>query len=170
MAAEVIPRRDHRAHAQGNVTQLVALSGKLDRRGGCVQAQRFARVELQEVDGLADVGVCLSPVLADFAGEPRAEFELAQADETGSAKEQGSALLRGGAAPRRKRSLCRSHCQLDVALVGALVDADHLGGPGGIDGDDLRLRLDPLSADDEIVFVPEPVLHRSQRLLHRALR
>ena len=51
---------------------------------GVVAAARregFAGVELEEVDGLADVGVGLGPVLADLEDEPGAEIELALADE-----------------------------------------------------------------------------------------
>jgi hypothetical protein len=128
----------------------------LDGGGGCVQAQRFAGVELQEVDGLADVRVCLSPVLADFAGEPRAEFEFAQADEAGSAKEQGSAFLHRLAAPGRECRLRDLHRRFHVALIGALVDADHFRGAGWVDGDDLRVglasRLPPMH---EVVLVAQ---------------
>ena len=68
-----VPRRDDGADAERNVAELVALSGVLDGRGGGVEAEGFAGVELEEVDGLAYVGVGLGPVLADLVGEPGAE-------------------------------------------------------------------------------------------------
>ena len=70
-----VPGRNDGADAQRNVAQLVAFSGELDGRGGCVQAQGLAGVELEEVDGLAYVGVGFGPVLADFEGQPGAELE-----------------------------------------------------------------------------------------------
>ena len=80
--------RDDGAHAERDVKQLVALAGVLDGGGCGGQAQGFACVELEEVDGLAHVGVGLGPVLADFVGEPGAELELALADDVGGAEQQ----------------------------------------------------------------------------------
>ncbi len=76
-----VPRRNDGADAERNIEQAVALAGVLDGRGGGGEAQGFAGVELEEVDGLGDVGVGLGPVLADFVGEPGAELELALADD-----------------------------------------------------------------------------------------
>ena len=64
-----------------NVNQLVALAGILDRRCGSSKAQGFARIELEEIDGLGHIGVGFRPVLADFISEPCAELELTGAND-----------------------------------------------------------------------------------------
>ena len=102
-----VPRRNDGADAERNVEELVALAGILDGRGGVVEAQRFAGVELEEVDGLAYVGVGFGPVLADLVGEPRAELEFALANECCGAEEQRGALLRRGSAPGLEGCLAR---------------------------------------------------------------
>ena len=94
-----VPRRNHRAHAERNIEQFVALAGVLDGRGGGGQAQSFAGIELKEIDGFAHVGVGLGPVLAHLIGEPGAELELAPADDLGRAQEQGNPVLDGSPAP-----------------------------------------------------------------------
>ena len=94
-----VPGRDDGAHAERDIEEFVALARILDGRAGGGQAQRLAGVELEEIDGLADIGVGLGPVLADFVGEPGHEFELAPADDFGSAKEQRDAFFGCGAAP-----------------------------------------------------------------------
>ena len=99
-----IPRRNHRAHAQRNVDQRVALAGHLHRQFGPRQAQRFAGIVFAEVDGLGDIGVGLGPVLADFEDQPRAEFELALAQQIANAEEQAGALFDRRLAPARKAS------------------------------------------------------------------
>src|SRR5258708_11893429 len=78
-----VPWWDDSAYAEGNVAQLVALAGELDWRGCLVQPDGLASVELEEVDGLAHVGVGLGPVLAYLEGEPGAELEAAFANEGG---------------------------------------------------------------------------------------
>ena len=102
MAAAVMPAmmakgkfhgRNDRAHAERDVEELVALAGILDGRGCGGQAQGFAGVELKEIDGFAHVGVGLSPVLADFIGEPGAELEVAAANDFGGIEQQGDALV-----------------------------------------------------------------------------
>src|ERR1017187_2006628 len=60
MAAEVMPAMI----AEGNVTELVALSGILDGRGRGVEAQGFAGLNQEDGDRLALLGVGLGPVLA----------------------------------------------------------------------------------------------------------
>ncbi len=102
MAAAVMPAMMAKGKFQGendsadserDVEQLVALAGILNgsRSGG--QSQRLAGVELEKVDGLADIGVGFGPVFANFIGEPGHEFELALTDDSGSAKEQRDALI-----------------------------------------------------------------------------
>ena len=90
------------------------------------------RVELEEVDGLADVGVGFGPVLADFVGEPGAELEFALADDVGGVEQQGDARSTEVAAPgleARKRGL---HRLLSVLRAGLLVNADDLRGAAGL--------------------------------------
>src|SRR5882757_2661215 len=54
-----VPRRNHSPYTQRNVAQLVALAGELDRRLRLIQPERLTCVELEEVDGLAYIGVGL---------------------------------------------------------------------------------------------------------------
>ena len=116
-----IPRRNHRAHAQRNVDQSVALARHLHRQFGPRQAQRLARVVFAEVDGLGDVGVGFGPVLADFENQPGAEFELALAQQIAHAEEQAGALFDRSPAPAGKGFERRLHRGLDVLLAGLLV-------------------------------------------------
>ena len=121
-----IPRRNHRAHAERNVHQRVALAGQLDRRLRLGEAQRFARVELAEVDGLGDVGVGLGPVLADFEDQPRHVFHLALAHQVADAEQQAGALFDRGAAPGFEGLQRGLHGGLNVLFAGFLMDADDL--------------------------------------------
>ena len=178
MAAEVMPAMMARgkfhggndgADAEGDVAELVALAGELDGGGGRVEAEGFAGVELEEVDGLAHVGVGLGPVLADLIGEPRAQLELAQAHEAGGAEEQGSAFGRGLARPGCEGGLRGGHRGFHMLLVGALVDADDFGGARRVDGDDLGAGADALATDDEVIIVAEPGLDAGESFLHGTL-
>ena len=122
-----VPRRNHRADAERNVVQRVVLAGQLDGRLRLGEAQRFARVELAEVDGLGDVGVGFSPVLADFEDQPGHEFHLALAHEC---RRRGTARLARSSTVVRlqdSKGLERGlHRWLDVLFAGLLVDADNL--------------------------------------------
>ena len=83
-----IPRRDDRADAERHVEELVALAGILDRRRGIGETQSFAGVELEEVDGLCDIGIGFCPVLSDLVSEPGAELELAITNDGRGAQQQ----------------------------------------------------------------------------------
>src|SRR5579863_5014358 len=72
-----VPGRNHRTYAERNVKKLVALAGILNGSRGPGQAQRFARVELKEVDRLAHVRVGFGPVLANLVDEPSHELKSA---------------------------------------------------------------------------------------------
>ena len=107
-----------------------------------IEAKGFAAVELEEVDGLAYVGVGLGPVFADLEGEPCAELEAAFANQCSGAEEEGCALGDGSAAPGGESGLRGLHGRFDVLGRGALVDADDLRRMGGVDGEDLAGGLD----------------------------
>ena len=149
----------------GNVAELVALAGELDGGGGLVEAEGFAAVELEEVDGLAYVGVGLGPVFADLEGEPGAELEFALADEVGGAEEQGGALCDGCGSRCRRRPgrpcIAASACSASARWW----TADDLGGAGRVGGDDLVFGLEAAAADDEVVLVAELVSDVSESLL-----
>ena len=46
-----------------------------------LRAEGFARVELEEVDGLGDISIGLSPILADFEYQPGVELEASLLDD-----------------------------------------------------------------------------------------
>src|ERR1035441_9857831 len=72
---------------------------QLDGRLRLGEAQDLARVKLAKVDSLGDVGVGLSPVLADFEDQPRHEFHLALAHEVADAEDEARALFDSRGAP-----------------------------------------------------------------------
>ena len=92
----------------------------------CVETQRLARVEFQEVDGFGGVGFGFGPVLADFEHQPGVEFELALAEDFGGAEQHAGALFDGGVLPCLEGGERRLHRGLDVLDAGLLMDADDL--------------------------------------------
>src|SRR5208282_4173991 len=85
-----VPGRDDRADAERDVEEFVPLAGILDGRGRGGEAEGLASVKLKKINGFANVGVGLSPVLPDFIGEPGEELELAGTDDVGGGEEEGS--------------------------------------------------------------------------------
>ena len=146
-------------YAERNVHQGVAFARHLHRQFGAREAQRLARVELAEVDGLGDIGIGLGPVLADFKNQPGAEFEFALAHYVAHVEEQAGALFKRRPAPTGKGCERRLHGRLDVLLAGLLVNADQLRGLGGIDGLDLVAGPGPLAADDQVVLAAQLAAH-----------
>ena len=163
-----IPRRNHRAHAQRNVGQGVALAGQLHRRLGLGEAQRLARVELAEVDGLGDVGIGLKPVLRNFKDQPGHEFQLALAHQIAHAKQQRRALFGGSVSPAFEGLRSGIDGGLNVLLAGFLMDADHFGGFGRIDGTDLVRGLDAFAANDQVILAAQLPAHFFERGAHLA--
>ena len=94
--------------------QCIVLAGKLNRRLSFREAQRFAGIELAEVDGLGNVGVGLGPVLADFEHQPRHVFHLALAHQVADAEHQTGALFDRSAAPGFESAERGLHGGLDV--------------------------------------------------------
>ena len=154
-----IPRRNHRADAERNVGQRVALARQLHGRLGFGEAQGLARVELAEIDGLGNVGIGLEPVLRNFEHQPGHEFELALAHHIGDAEQERGALLDRSAAPVGERLRRGLHGGLDVLIAGFLVNADHFRRLGGIDGTNLVGGLDALAADDQVVLAAQLATH-----------
>ena len=128
-----IPRRNDRTHAERDIEQPVAFARVLDGRGSRGEAQGFARVELEEVDGLGYVGIGFGPILADFVGEPRTKLELAFTDDVRRVEQELNALVCRGAAPGFERRQGRRHGLLRVFGAGLLVHANDLLGPSGIE-------------------------------------
>ena len=103
-----VPGRDHRADAARRVVQLVALAGHLQQRRpvAALQLDRGARVELEEVDRLADVGIGLRPGLGALAHGERGQRGAPLAHPGGGAQQRGRALghrRRGPACEGRAR-------------------------------------------------------------------
>src|SRR5579871_4367970 len=76
-----IPGRDHDAHAQGQVKQLILFAGELMDFLRTGQADHFARVIIAKIDRLGDVGFGLQPSLSGLVDEPGVELELAAAQD-----------------------------------------------------------------------------------------
>ena len=91
-----IPRRNHHAHAQRNVTQPAALARQLHGRPGVGEAKRFQGVEIAEVNQFSDVAIGLGPVFADLEDHPRHQLELALAQQYAHPEQQVGAFLDGG--------------------------------------------------------------------------
>src|SRR5207302_4406030 len=157
------------AYAERNVAEFVALAGELDGRGGVVEPKGFASVKLEEVDSLADIGVCFGPVFTDFEGEPGAELEAAFANERGGGEQQGCTVLDGNSAPADKCGLRGLHRLLDVLLSCSLMDADHLSRMRGVHGEDFARGLQPAATDDDVVLAAEFGANIGERSLHAAL-
>ena len=66
-----VPRRDHRRDAARGVAHRVALAAHLEQLRRALELHRLARVVLEEVDRLADVGIRLAPT-ASRTRAPRA--------------------------------------------------------------------------------------------------
>src|SRR3984957_10303097 len=153
--ARKIPRRNHGAYAQRNVHHRIVLAGQLDGRLRLRKAKRLASVELAEIDGLGNIGVGLSPVLADFKHQPRHEFHLALAHEITDAEHQAGALFHRGTAPRFECLERGGHRWLYVLLAGLLMGADNLRRFRWIQRLDLVGFLDAFASDDEVILVAQ---------------
>ncbi len=163
-----IPGRNHRTHAERNVEELVAFAGILNGRDGRGQAQRFAGVELEEVDGFAHVSIGLGPVFADFVGEPGHELELAPANRLRGPKQQRDARFDRGLAPGIEGVQRGSHGSIYLCRAGHLMHTDNLRRPRGIDGANPLRSLEPLAADDERVLAAEMRGHLVESVAHGA--
>ena len=148
--------------------EFVALTGELDGRGGSGKPKRLAGVELQEVDGLADIGVRLTGVLSDLVGEPGVELELAAANDLGDIQQERNARLDRGARPRFEGRECRVDGKLRVLGSGLLVDADNLGGARRIERANLTLGAQALAAGDKVVLAAQLTGNAVKRGLHGA--
>ncbi len=131
---------------------MIALAGQLHRGFGLRQTQRFAAIELAEVDGLGDVSVGLGPVLRNFEDQPGHVFHLALAHHVGDAEQQRGALFDGSAAPALVGAQCGLHGGLDLFFSGFLMQANDLGRLCGIDGLDLVAGFHALAADDQVIL------------------
>ena len=163
-----IPRRNHGAHAQGNVHQSIALPGQLNGCLGLRESQGLAGIELAEIDRLGNVGVGLSPVLADLEDQPRHEFHLALAQQITDAVHQAGALFDGSAAPGFEGGERGLHRRLDVFSARFLMDADNLRRLRRVQRFDLVGSLEPLAADDEVILVAQLSAHLGDGCTHAA--
>src|SRR5215469_3022712 len=161
-----IPRWNHGADAQRNVTQRIVLAGKLKRAFGFRQAQRFPGIELAEVEGLGNVGVGLGPVLRHFEDQPGHEFHFALTEEIGRTKQQARAFLGGSVAPRFKGLESGVHRRLNVLPSGLLMDTDDFGGLGRVQRGDLVGGLDALAANDEVILAAKLAANFGDRGAH----
>ena len=163
-----IPRRNHRADAQWNVKQAIALPGRLHWQFRFREAQRLAAVVLAEIDGFGDVAISFRPVLADFENHPRGKLKLALAQQVADAEQQASALLDRSAAPSLKCPERGVHRGLNVFLPCFLVESDNLRGFRRIQRPDLIRGLDALSTNDQVIFAPQLGAHFLNRSAHLA--
>ena len=129
-----VPRRDDRHHAARRVAHLVALAGDLEERLAAIERDGAAGVELEEVDGLADVGVGLVPGLGALAHRQRGELGAPRAHPGRRAHEDLGALGGGGRRPAREAARGGLHRLVDLGLGGARGGGDDAVGPAGIGG------------------------------------
>ncbi len=163
-----IPRGNHRAHAESDVAQEAALAGQLHDGLRLVEHQGLAGIEFQEIDGFGGVGLRLIVVFAHFEHQPRVKFELAAAQNLRGAEQDACTLFYAGILPRlegRKRGL---HGGLDVLHAGLLVDSDDFGRVRRVDGDNLVLRADVLSANHQVVFAAQLLADEGDGVAHSA--
>ena len=146
----------------------IALARHLHWQLSSGESQRLTRVVLAEVDGLGNIGVSLCPVLAYFEYKPRTELKFALAQQIASPEEQGGTLLYRSLAPALKGFQCRLHRGLHMFLACLLMESDHLGRLGWIDGLDLVLGPNPLASNNQIVFTPKLATHLFERRAHLA--
>jgi hypothetical protein len=166
MAKGKIPRRNHRAHSQRDVEQLIALAGILDRRGGLRKAQGFARIELKEVDSFGYVGIGFGPVLADFVRQPCAKFKFAGADDLRCVQQQRCALFDWGGLPCLEGLERGLHRLLSVLGAGFLMNADNLSRLCRVVRFDLARCAQMLASDYKLVLVAKQVAHMHESLFH----
>src|SRR6185437_5046833 len=164
-----VPGRNDGADAEGDVAEDVALAGILDGRGGGVELEGFAGVELEEVDALANVGVGLGPVLADLEDEPGTEVEVALADELRGADEDSYTVGGRKAGPGRERGRGGVDGALDLGGAGGVVSADDLGRTGGVGGGELRGAPGGMAADDEVPGAAELGADAGESVEHGAM-
>jgi hypothetical protein len=163
-----VPRRNHGADAERNIGQRVALARQLHGRFGLREAQRLARVELAEIDGLGNIGIGLEPVLRNFKHQPSHVFQLALAHDIGHVKQKRRALFDRRVAPVTERLTGGLYGGFDVLLASLLVNSDYLRRLGGIDGPNLVGGLAALAADDQVILAAELATHFLDRGAHLA--
>ena len=120
-----------------------------------VEPKGFASVKLEEVDSLADIGVCFGPVFTDFEGEPGAELEAAFANESGGGEQQRCTLLHGHFAPASKGGLRSLHRLFDVLSPRSLVDSNDFSRMRRVHGKDFARGLQPSATDDDVVLAAQ---------------
>ena len=128
-----VPRRDDRHDAARRVAHLVALAGDLEERLAAVERDGAAGVELEEVDGLADVGVGLVPGLGALADRQRGELGAALA-HPGRGARRGSrrAWWRGSATSAGSRAWRSAPPRRPRRSVAAALSGDDAVGRAGI--------------------------------------
>ena len=147
-----VPRRNHRADAEGDVDEIVVLAFDLRDRLLARVAIRLARVELEEVDGLGRIRVRLGPRLADFERHRGRELVLALAHQRRGFEQHAGANLNRLTLPRLERFPARLDRLLDMLARAALETAKELILVGGVDGVECFQTGDALAADDEWII------------------
>ena len=109
-----VPGRDDRGDAARDVAHRVVLAGHLQERAARLELDRAARVELEEVDRLADVGVGLAPWLRALADLQRGQLGPALAHPRRGAGEDLRAPLGRRGRPLPEAAVRRLHGVVDV--------------------------------------------------------
>src|SRR6185312_16977627 len=106
--------------------------GDLEEGLAAVQRDRAASVELEEVDGLADVAVGLGPGLGALADLERGELGAARAHPGGCLDEDLGPACRGGPRPLGEPGCGGSDRLIDLGARGPGTEGDGAVGPAGI--------------------------------------
>ncbi len=149
-----VPGRDHGRHAARLVAHRVPLARHLQQLGARAQAQRLARVVLEEVDRLAHVGVRLGPRLRALAHLERRQLEAARAQDRRGPHQHLGAPLGTPFAPLGPGGRGRLHRGARVGLGGAPRRGHHARGPTRVG------RLEPLGG---AALVPDENRHAQRQ-------
>ena len=159
-----IPRRDHDAHAERQITHLIALAGQLHHGLRTGQTSHLPCVVFAEIDGLGDFGFRFGPGLTGLKDQPGIELELAFANDGGQTQRHADASFGRSFAPAGKVAPGQIDRPRGLFHGGFLQHAHHFIGTSGIDGGQFLIRADALTAQQQVVFTAQ---QRANLLLRR---
>ncbi len=159
-----IPGGDDHPGPQGLEPRLVDFSRIGHDRQGAGQLQGLAGVILAEVDGLADVGFGLQPVLGGLQGFPGGEFVFVAAQLGGELQDGGHPRLGAELRPGRKGPPGGVQGLVRLRRSGRGHRAHHFGGPGRVEADDFLFRINRPAADAQRPMAAQTPAHLGQGL------
>src|SRR4029077_21192895 len=104
-----IPRSDNGSVSARQITVNALFAGCLLRQSSLVQAPHFLGVKYAEINSLADIGICLGPILADLEYLPCSKIVPVLSQLCSEKFDQPAAIFSGCLAPVGKAALCGCH-------------------------------------------------------------